>query len=595
MATLENPASLNAFQQYRQACSILKDTSRAVVSTWYQEALELDFQFHILVDGVSVHSFFYERSKNEWSSWKNFSEEVLTDSGQTKRFALELLKQVRSLKGTSVGVVVHAADEFATAELKPELDNPADLSNLREAAYHNPGEILEDSSIPPDQASWRVLPYPASGSEVIGTTITMSRHLEGFVTTLRSFANEVNFPIITHVLSAPLVSIMALSEVITPTPRKPFIAILQYPGFTAVAFFNEHSDLRLIRTLQHRGLRRPPHLDHALSTSMASLEFEDPDIYILALAEGMDPKLSEELAKSFPASVVETTEYPTVAPIPEWAPGPSLVTKPAKDAGEAGDNGKQKSYTFGVLRAEKWFLQDFLPPSAEEAALFPSRNEMRLLRYFKLGRYALAAIVLLGIAWAAMSIFSVTNKPEWAFNEADATAVTQRLTNLNQERQRVDHWNNLLSDRSKAWSSMEALAQLFPDKSGLLVKTYNHMVRPDSVPGQAKVGFVKEWVITGMARDEALAYLNSLNTREGISTFFSQVAEVTGDLAYDPTPTTRSIVVNVRTQENAKFRQRPIEEIDDSDESTYPFTFNLTITQRFESADPMAISAAKAP
>ena len=51
---------------------------------------------------------------------------------------------------------------------------------------------------------------------------------------------------------------------------------------------------------------------------------------------------------------------------------------------------------------------------------------------------------------------------------------------------------------------MEAVARLFPAKSGILLKTFNHTVRPDSAPGQAKVGFVKDWTITGLVRDEAL-------------------------------------------------------------------------------------------
>ncbi len=32
-----------------------------------------------------------------------------------------------------------------------------------------------------------------------------------------------------------------------------------------------------------------------------------------------------------------------------------------------------------------------------------------------------------------------------------------------------------------------------------------------------------------------------------------------------------------------------------SDESTYPFTFDLTITQRFEATDPLALAVPKAP
>ncbi len=556
---------------------------------WYQEALDLDFQVHIRHDGNSVQAFFFDRAKNEWSDAPPLSEATLTEGEAASTYAQQILKHVRSLKGTSLGVVVHVADEFATAELKPELDNPAALPDLRETAFNMPGEILDDSSVPPDQASWRVVPYPATGSETIGTTITLSRRLDPFFTVLRELGDNENFPIVTHSLSAPLVAMAGLHSIVSKDRGKPFVGVFQYPWFTVMAFFNEHHDLRLIRSLQHRGIRRPSNFRHALSTTNASLEFEDPDLYIVPLGAEVDQKVPEDLERSFPDSHVETVKFPVTDCIPAWAPETVLSLEGMPEEIEG------MSHTFGVLRTEKWFLQDFLPAVKETVELFPNRNEMRLLRFLKLGRVAVFAIVVLGLAWLAFSVFTVIRRPEWAFNEGEAKAVKQRLVNLTQERQRVDHWNNLLEDRSKAWTTMEAVARLFPAKSGLLLKNFNHTVRPDSAPGQAKVGFIKEWTIGGMARDEALEYLNALNTREGISGHFSEIAKVTGNLAFDPAPTTRTLVVNVKTQENSSFRQMPMEEIIDSDEATYPFTFNLTITQRFESADTLAITASKAP
>lgn len=556
---------------------------------WYQEALELDFQAHIRIDGPTVRTFFHNRALNEWSAGPPLTEEAMGDEEQSISFATQLLKNVRSHKGTSLGVVLHIADEFATAELNPELDNPAALPDLRETAINNPGEILDDSSVPPDQASWRVMPYPAAGSEVMGTTITLSRRLSQFVAVMREVGESGNFPIVTHALSAPLVAVMGLPSVIQPTEGKPFVAILQYPWFTALAFFNEHSDLRLIRTLQHRGLRRPSNFRNAISTTNASLEFVDPDIHVVPLGEEVDEKVADDLAKSFPDSTVRTVVFPAIGELPPEMPEPALSVHVVPD------EELHASHTFGVLRKEGWFLQDFLPAGRENLELYPSRNEMRLLRILKLGRVGVAALAFLGVAWLGFSAFTVIRRPEWAFNEGEAKAVKQRLVNLTTERQRVDHWNNLLDDRSKAWSSMEALARLFPAKSGLLLKTFSHTVRPDNAPGQAKVGLIKEWIITGMARDEALSYLNALNTREGISGHFSEISKLTGNLAYDPAPNTRTIVVNVKTQENGSFKQMPLEEIFDSDEATYPFSFTLTITQRFESADALAISASTAP
>ncbi|QTN33780.1 hypothetical protein HZ994_16155 [Akkermansiaceae bacterium] len=589
MATLEHPASLNAYQQFRQANAILKETSRAVLPAWYQEALELDFQIHIRIDGTSVRTFFFNRPANEWGEAPPLSEAALKDPEQALAFGNQILRNTRALKGNSLGVVLHIADEFATAELKPELDNPAALSDLRETAFQTPGEILDDSSVPPEQASWRVMPYPASGSEVIGTTITLSRSLADFLSVLRVLGEEQNFPIITHALSAPLVAISGMPTLIQPSGEKPFVCLLQYPWFTVLAFFSEHSELRLIRTLQHRGMRRPSNFRNALATTSASLEFVDPDIYLMPLSLDADQRFAEDLARNFPESSVVTVSHEAVGTLPPEIPEPafSILPPPPEDS--------PASHTFGILVRERWFHQDFLPCQKEIVELHPTRNEMRLLRYLRLARIGVAAVAVLGLAWLAFGVFSVIRRPEWAFNESEAKAVQQRLVNLTQERQRIDHWNNLLADRSKAWTCMEGLARLFPANSGLLLKTFNHTVRPDSAPGQAQVGFIKEWQITGMARDEALGYLNTLNTREGISAHFSEVSKVTGNLAYDPAPNTRTIVVNVRTQENSAFRQMPADQIIDSDDNTYPFTFSLTITQRFESADTLSISAAKAP
>lgn len=556
---------------------------------WYHEGLELDYQLHIRSDGTSVQTFFYNRPKNEWNAGQSLTEMAMTDSGQAAAFATQLIQDVRALKGDSVGVILHIADEFATAELKPELNNPAALPDLRDTSIQNPGEILDDSSVPPDQASWRVIPYPADGSEVIATTATVSRRMAGFLQAMRDVGERQNFPVITHALSAPLVVIMGLPAAIKPAEGKPFVTILQYPWFTTMAFFNPYSDIRLIRTLQHRGLRRPPNFRQALSTTNASLEFVEPDLFVLPLGADVDAQVAEDLRKSFPESKVETVSFPAIAGLPAW------IAEPALSVEVVPEDRIHPSQTFGPMRTEKWFLQDFLPRDKEASEVYPSRNEMRLLSALKLARLGVAALAVLGMAWLAFGVFSVIRRPEWAFNESESKAVQQRLVNLTQEQQRFEHWNNLLEDRSKAWVSMEALTRLFPAKSGMLVKSFSDTTRPDTAPGQAKVGFIKEWIITGMARDEALSYLNTLNTREGISARFSEIAKATGNTAYDPSPNTRTIVVNVKTLENGSFKPMPIEDIVDSDESTYPFTFNLTITQRFESADPLAISAANAP
>lgn len=588
MATFQHPASLNAFQQFAQACSILRNTSRASNPAWYQGALELNFQLHIRPDGTQISAFYYDRKKDQWSNGPGFSEEILNDPAKLDSVIADILRHTRSNGATGLGVVLHVADEFATTELKPELDNPASLPDLRDTAFHDPGSILEDSSILADQASWRVIPYPATGSEVMGTTITLTKQYAPLLSSLREAGEKANFPIITHALSAPLVAVMGLAGVLEPTPGKPFVAILQYPWFTTLAFFNEHADLRLIRTLQHRGIRRATNFRNALATTSASLEFLDPDLFLMPLGQDVDATLEPSLRIAFTTSRVELVKQRQIEGIPAWCPEPAISAhQPAAPPSVT-------SHTFTILRDEKWALQDFLPTPKEIVEIYPSRSDMRLLSILRLARVAVVAIAILCLAYLTFGIIDLVRKPEWAFDPNQADAIKSRLAKLTTERQKADHWNNLLEDRSKAWVAMEALARMFPENGGMLVKNYQHSIKPDSTPGQAKAGFVKEWRITGFARDEALEYLNTLNTRDGINAHFNEIARVTGNAAYSPSTGNRNISVNVRTQENTTFKPIPPEESLPSDESTYPFTFDLTITQRFESTDPMALNVAKA-
>ncbi len=589
MANFQHPASLNPLQQFAQACSILRNTTRASNPAWYQDALELNLQLHIRADGAGISAYYHDRKKSQWSAGPLLSADTLDDHAKLDALIVDILKHAKSCAAPSLGVVLHVADEFATTELKPELNNPAALGDLREAAIADPGSILEDSSILADQASWRVIPYPAAGSEVIGTTITISKQHAEFLTALREAGEHANFPIITHALSSPLVAVMGLSQIVEPTPGKPFVAILQYPWFTVMAFFNEHADLRLIRTLQHRGQQRPINFRNALTTTNASLEFVDPDLFLVTLGEGVDTTLEAALRVSFSTSRVETVVQAETAGVPSWAPEPVIASATATL------HQAVASHTFTVLREEKWALQNFLPTRLEIVEIYPSRSDMRLLKIIRLARVAVVAIAVLCLAYFCFGIFGLISKPEWAFDPSEAAAAKTRLGKLTLERQKADHWNNLLDDRSKAWTAMESLSRMFPQGSGMMVKTYVHLAKPNSTPGQAKVGFVKEWRISGYARDEALEYLNTLNTREGISAHFSEVSKLTGSTAYNPSIGNRNLVVNVRTQENPGFKPIPPEDMHDGDESTYPFTFELTITQRFEATDPMAIIASKAP
>jgi hypothetical protein len=286
---------------------------------------------------------------------------------------------------------------------------------------------------------------------------------------------------------------------------------------------------------------------------------------------------------------VEVIKQVPTEGIPDWCQEPVIAASAI--TGEV----PRLSHTFEILHKEQWPLQDFFPTAKELVEIYPRKAEMKMMRLLRVARVALFALTVLGLAYFTFGTMEMMNRLAWKFQPSQATAVQARLAGLNTERQKIDHWSNLLQDRSKTWVAMESFARMFPENSGTLVKNYNHTVKTNQAPGQTKVGFVREWKIIGYAREEALAYLGTLNTTKGVSAHFAEIARETGNQSYDTTASTRSIQVNIRTQENSAFRRTPGMAINDMDENSYPYTFDLTISQRFEGTDPMALLVPKAP
>lgn len=588
MANIQHPSALNPWQQYHQACSILNNTSRASNPAWYQQACELDFQLHIRPEGPNVYSGYFDRNTDKWSEGPQLNEDLLHDEEAFQPIVEDILKHALTSNADSLGVILHIADEFATAELNPDFDNPADLPDIRQRAVNEPGSILEDATIDKEAQSCRVIPYAAAGSATIGTSILINREFAPFAAALRGMGEKNNFPIITQTVSAPLVAIMGLPTILPGQPDKPFVTILQYSWFTALAFFNEHADLKLIRTLQHRGIRQPNNLRNALFTTSTSLEFLDPDLYIVPLGSEIDTQLEESLKDHFQKCRIETCQPVTADNMSEGCAEPLLINQATQES-------TLSSLTVSTFREDGWALQDFLPKPKEVAEIHPTKAEMRLLRMTRLIRVALVILALTGLGYFGLGISSLMRMPEWSFNPDDAGVARERLSSLQEEQKTIEYWDTMLADRSRAWVIMEAFARMFPEGSNMLISDMKYSAKPDNIQGQSEVGFVKTWKISGLARDEALSYLNTLNTRDGINQFFDHIAEVTGSDAYRTDIGNRNISVNVRSRENNSFRLMPPEEMVMTDIASYPFTFDLSITQRFEASDPMAINVKAAP
>jgi hypothetical protein len=590
LVAYQHPASLGAFQRFQQATAILKNTSRASDPAWYQDPLDLDYQWHIRHDGASCIACFFDRETAKWSQALSLPEALLSDPAQRKAFVTSAIRDAQLKIPKAIGVILYLANDFATSELKSEFDNPSALQELRAAAESDPRSILEDASLDTDNNSFRILPLPA-GQGSVATAVTHSRILAPLLDDIREVSATAAHPVVVKALSAPLVVLMGLPSLITSPTGKPFVTILQYPWFTVLAFFNEHKDLMLVRTIQHKGIRRVGSLRSAITASCASLEIIDPDLYIFPLAEEQDTTTEERIRSVSPTSRI-TTVLPTDGSeaLPDYCSEPfialSTLSAPIDES---------VSRTFTTLRSEGWALQDILPMLEEEAGIYPTYKEMRLLKRLRRSRIAFVVVLLALLGYLANGIWGIMRKEEWKFDPSQAKLSKVQVTKLTEEQQRVYHWNNVLEDRSKAWISMEVLARLASENRGLLIRNFSHIAKPDSASGVARVGMVREWRISGFARDESTQFLNHLNTREGAEAFFKEIADATDNSSYRPGQANRNITLNLRTVENGTFKPETTGQSPLTDESTYPYTFDMTITQRFESSDPMALNVTAAP
>ena len=587
---LSSPASLTSREAFAQAKAVLRQTTRATNPDWYRDALGLDHQWHLVVQGGSrISSALFHRvagAEPAWLAGPSVQLSVLPTLDQVEAMLDAILANPEFRKARSLGVVVHLADEFATTEILNEVRSSASLAELRDEVLRSPASALGDPSLSNDTTATRLVPYAGATQPPLAATVTLSRTHEPFVDLLRTAGEVRNFPVQVTSLSAPLVFLSIVPAFLQFQAERPHFVLLHYPKFSALAVFNGEANLVQLRALPHRGRPFPGNLGDAVNTALDSLDLHDPVITILPLGDVDPSPLLTQLHATL--NQPESAEVRVMRPSADAvAPGVTdlrpemLVSVPQFASGEVSPGFKQ-------LFTERWALQDFLPLSPEVAALYPSASEMKLLRLSRvmLAVLAFAMVGLLGLG--IYSLLGTVNDPSWKHNREDTVALGQRLAKATQDAKEFEHWDNLLQQRSKGWLAMELLTRLFPEDSGVVVKTFKHAARLDSAIKNKKVGFTREWTISGMAQDKAVPLLNQLNGREGMKALFDRVYKATGNASFDVSVPGRNFTVTVDRAK--KPGSKSAADSLDAVSQKYPYVFDLKITQMFPSEDPMAIT-----
>jgi len=620
MLTIVDPSELTPAGLYRQACSVNSKTSRGRDRGWYEDPLDLTCQWHLWFDGGrEVRSAAYSRTNKRWLPGPTLPLSTLTTGEGAAEFLQELLSATHfGERPKALGVIFHVADEFALAEVIPgdavSGAGAADLGVLHFNLIEDPCEVLVDREVSVGTTSWRLLPFWGAGPEQERcTAIALPRAREAFLQTLIDLGSEWKIPVRVAVTSAPMETLAALPLLQSGAEGGRLVAVI-YLKFTALFAISPGGELRSVRSLLHRGNMLVP-------TGLGDIAWNmtvSAELTTLGQEGGAPPKVL--LVSDHPAALLaaqndldaysltrqpihwETLDLSALAvinPIPGRRPEFMVYDHNLLDAARSEGGILTKSQTFPALW-DGWLKNCNFFDTQKLDAVYPTLRDLQLLRLSSVVIY-LVVIGLVGTAaYGFFSLFRAMNHPSWNLSPMEVRRTEAMQVKLLEERKQIDVTNRFLLPRSRGWVAMEFLLQLFPEDSGARVESYSYHVdanRPAASPAGTALGgltgMVRSWTVKGAAGAHLLELLGAVNGQRGLNELFERVAKVTGDPSYTPDPM-RQITVTHHQSRNSKYNAAAGSSDTASDPAiSYPYTFEVTVTQTIKDRDPLALPTEK--
>ncbi|MDB6074031.1 MAG: hypothetical protein JWO89_1671 [Verrucomicrobiaceae bacterium] len=619
MLSITDPCELKPADVYRQARLVATKTSRASDRNWYRDAFDLHCQWHLWFDGGrEVISATFSRHDNLWRPGPVIPLANLT----TGENAGDLIGQLLSptyfgTRPKALGVILHVADEFALAGLAQSPDSTAevadDLGILRYNLIDDPREVLADKEVSVETASWRLLPlWGAPSGQPRATALALSRSREAFLTKLLAHGEELRLPIRVAVTAAP-VEMLAALPLVEPSLAGGQLIVIPYLKYTAVFILTPAGELRSVRSLSHRGNALVPSglgdiiLSMAVSAELtgAGSAAQPPRVLLVSgdsaalQAACKDLEVYSLSRQTIEWRSIDLANHPALEGIPGHRPeflvyDPGIVAKV-----EGGGCALARTETFTALW-NGWMTQSSFFDTAKLDALYPTLQDLRLLRFSSAFTLMLTIALIACSAFGAFGFFAASNHPSWNLTPAQLKRTEATQTVLQTERRQIDLTRRLLLPRSRAWTTIEFMLQLFPEETAVRLETFNYGMEasrpgPSSPNGQQTeaTGLVRTWSFRGLAKPQALELLGNMNSQRWLSAFFERTGKAIGDSSYAP-EAGRQLTVTLTQGRNPRFIADARSEDASQDPSTsFQFTFEATISQTITDKDTLALPAEK--
>ena len=140
-----HPSQLSTWQRFLQARRLHRETTRSRNLDWYREALDLECQLHLFLEGEDISEAHICSGKEGRKTWTRVAVPSLHAGEQE---LAEYLVEIRTHFGSkmrSLAVILHLADEFAISELAGNGERPEDLGVLSLRLVNEPKTVLIQS------------------------------------------------------------------------------------------------------------------------------------------------------------------------------------------------------------------------------------------------------------------------------------------------------------------------------------------------------------------------------------------------------------------------------------------------------------------
>ncbi len=620
MINIVDPSELTPAGLYRQACVVNSKTSRGRDRGWYQEPLDLACQWHLWFDGGrEVRSAAYSRTDKKWWPGPALPLSTLTTGEGAAEFLQELLSAAHfGQRPKALGVIFHVADEFALAEVMQRDEGQgvgtADLGILHYNLIDDPCEVLVDREVSVGTTSWRLLPFWAAGPEQERcTAIALPRTREAFLQTLIELGSEWKIPVRAAVTSAPMETLAALPLLQSEAEGGKLVAII-YLRFTALFAISPGGELRSVRSLVHRGNLLVPNgfgdlvWNMTVSTELSALGRDagaPPKVLLISdnpaalQAAKTDLETFSATRQRIQCECLDTSSLEATASIPGRRPEFMVYDRSLLEAARLENGVLSRAQTFRALWDE-WLKKCNFFDTQKLDEVYPTLRDLQLLRASSIVIY----LVVLGLvgttAYGFYSLYEAMNHPSWSLSPMEVRRTEAMQMKLLEERKQIEVTGRLLQPRSRGWAAMEFLLQLFPEDSGVRVEAYSYnleasrpVVSPANTALGGVTGMVRSWNIKGVANGTLLQLLNSLNSQKGLNELFNRVAKITGDPSYQPHPL-RQLTATNHQGRNPKYNaSAAATEIASAPAQSYPYTFEVTVTQTINDKDSLALPTEK--